>query len=141
MSAQETPAQDAPDEGGFEPASLTLTEIRARVFEATGHSIDFDDPVMIWQIILGASLEDQQRLILQMRRELGREIEHMLTEIRDRIGSAAIQERIAAMSAQIDRANRLERSLARNVWLFRLFTFVNLASLSAAAAIFHIISR
>ena len=77
MSVQETPAQDAPDEGGFEPAALTLTEIRARVFEATGHSIDFDDPVMIWQIILGASLEDQQRLILQMRRELGREIEHL----------------------------------------------------------------
>ena len=149
MSAED---DQTPDETEFEPAALDQTEIRRRVFEATGHSIDFDDPVMVWQIILGASLEDQQRLILQMRRELGQELDatifahrdqtqQMLTEIRDEISSAAIQERIATMGDQIDRANKLDRSLSRNVWMFRLFTFVNIASLSAAASIFYIISQ
>ena len=141
-----------PDEAGFEPAALDQTEIRARVFEATGHSIDFDDPVMVWQIILGAALEDQQKLILQMRRELSEELKDgvsqyrdqtrkMLTDIRDEISSAAIQERIATMGDQIDRANKLDRSLSRNVWMFRLFTMINIASLSAAASIFYIISQ
>lgn len=142
----------APDEAEFEPAALDKTEIRARVFEATGHSIDFDDPVMVWQIILGASLEDQQKLILQMRRELGQEFggalsgyrdqtQTMLTDIRDEISSAAIQERIATMGDQIDRANKLDRSLSRNIWMFRLFTLINFASVSAAASIFYIISQ
>ena len=45
------------------------------------------------------------------------------------------------MGDQIDRANKLDRSLSRNVWLFRLFTMINIASLSAAASIFYIISQ
>ena len=149
MSGEE---EQTPDEFEFAAAALDQTEIRARVFEATGHSIDWDDPVMIWQIILAASLEDQQRLVLRMRRELGQEFgealssyrdqtRQMLTDIRDEISSAAIQERISTMGDQIDRANKLDRSLARNVWLFRLLTFVNIASLSAAASIFYIISQ
>ena len=136
----------------FEPAALDEMEIRRRVFEATGHSIDGDDPVMIWQIILAASLEDQQRLVLQMRRELCDELDSslkkyraqtkkMLTDIRTEISATAIQERIATMGDQIERAGKLDRSLRHNVWLFRLFTFINIASVSAAASIFYIISQ
>jgi hypothetical protein len=126
--------------------SLDPSSLKARIWEKTGLDIGEGDPIHAAQVIYVAAMEDQARLLdLQAERMdkvfsdhleiFHTETEAIIKSMKDEINAQTIQERMAVMSEQINRADLLAKSIKSNSRLFKLFTVVNVLSLCAAVTI------
>lgn len=123
--------------------SLDPASLKARIWEEVGLDIGQDDPLQAAQVIYVAAMEDQSRLLDLHAQHLDKlfsdhlqlfhtEVEATLKTIKDEINAQTIQERVAVMSEQINRADNLATSIKTNSRLFQTFTVINVLSLAGA---------
>lgn len=127
--------------------SLSPEELKARIWATVGLDIGDKDPLQAAQVIYAAAMEDQARLLAHHTAKLEKsfsdqlqlfhtETETVVAGIKEEINAQTVNERIAAMSEQIRQADQLGNAITRATRQFRIFTILNLLSLTGAAFIF-----
>ncbi|WP_417798690.1 hypothetical protein [Terasakiella pusilla] len=142
----------------FTPKALIADEIRRRVWEELGLEIAKDDPIIAAQIMVLAGCEDMNELLSQHDQTLAQNFDHalqnwkqqsedLLQSIAGKLSDQSIKDRISLMAEQVNRSDALAHTLTdlskgmkRNVRLFKIFTFINVLSLSVAVLIMFLIT-
>jgi energy-coupling factor transporter ATP-binding protein EcfA2 len=142
----------------FIPKALIADEIRRRVWEELGLEIAKDDPIIAAQIMVLAGCEDMNELLVQHDQTLAQNFDHalqnwkqqsedLLQSIAGKLSEQSIKDRISLMAEQVNRSDALAHTLTdlskgmkRNVRLFKIFTFINVLSLSVAVLIMFLIT-
>jgi len=146
------------DKPSFAPRALVTEEIRRRVWEELGLEIAKDDPLIAAQIMVLAGCEDMSELLAQHNDTLSNNFQSALSDwkknsedlvesISGKLSEQSIKDRIALMAEQVNRSDALAETLTdlskstkRNVRLFKIFTFINVLSLSMAVLIMFLIT-
>lgn len=146
------------DKPGFTAKALVTEEIRRRVWEELGLEIAKDDPLIAAQIMVLAGCEDMSELLAQHNDALSNNFQNALSDwkkhsedlvesISGKLSEQSIKDRIALMAEQVNRSDALAETLTdlskstkRNVRLFKIFTFINVLSLSMAVLIMFLIT-